>query len=479
LLLAIAFQTGVFVVAQRDVPVDDALAYTEQAYAIAQDPTGYFHTPANHPFTMRVGITVPLAALFAVFGVSQITANLPSLFAAIVTLLVVYAAAPTARAKRTGLGFACACTALVVYSTELNADLLCGAASAVSLLLLSRRDRAGWIAAALAAWFFAFLVKETTIWFAPAWLYAIVVDVRTLGWRATARRFAPPLVLGLTLAAGYLAVCAQVWGDPLARVTGINALSGEHLWTPRGRSNGWWLQRLTWAPVRTYIAVFGVAVIVAIVGARRVRGRERLWVVALASFLLIYWFGSASTRAYVPLPLGVHRMLMVGLPCVVVVAALAADALAWRRWIAVLAIAATVTPFTAALVRAVRAEHPEQATHRAIHADLAAPGEVVVVCPDFRCIVAIPFELGYQVPPRLRLVSVVDFARAPPPAPGTRVRVVVKRVRRRVTMFADATTMHAIDALGLPRVYWHRDLRLYDAGDGARLHETLRPLLAP
>jgi 4-amino-4-deoxy-L-arabinose transferase-like glycosyltransferase len=124
LLLAIAFQIVVFVVGRRDVPNDDALAYADNAYKIGVDPTAYFQAPTNHPFVTRVGITLPLAAIFQVLGVSAWTTNLPSLLAAIVVLLVTYAAAPTARAKRIGLGFACASTALLQYGTELNADLL-------------------------------------------------------------------------------------------------------------------------------------------------------------------------------------------------------------------------------------------------------------------------------------------------------------------------------------------------------------------
>ena len=175
---------------------------------------------------------------------------------------------------------------------ELNADMLCGAATAVSLLLLTRRDRAhgaAWIAGAVLCWFIAFLIKETTIWFAPAWLYAVSVDVRRDGWRHTGRRYAPAIALGIVLVAAYLVACAHVWGDAFARMTGINVIAGDHLWSSRDRSLC--CRRLLWGPPsRSRHLRHGVLVAV-VAHAASVTGPCR--VVAMPSSLFL--FCSAST----------------------------------------------------------------------------------------------------------------------------------------------------------------------------------------
>jgi hypothetical protein len=48
--------------------------------------------------------------------------------------------------------------------------------------------------------------------------------------------------------------------------------------------------------------------------------------------------------------------------------------------------------------------------HRAIHAEVAKPGRIVVVCPDFRCLIATPLKFGFAVPSRMYLVGAGDFA---------------------------------------------------------------------
>ena len=198
--------------------------------------------------------------------------------------------------------------------------------------------------------------------------------------------------------------------------------------------------------------------------------------VATAAYLLLYWVGSGSTTEYVPLPLTHRRMLMTALPCVLVIAALATDVLPWRRWVTTVVTALVVLPFIVTVAFDVARERPETAMSRVIRDDFAAPGNVVVVCPDFRCRTAIPFAFGFRLPPNLQLVNVVDFASAPDPAPATRVRVVVKPYARE-RLYGGTSIVQPIEALGLRPMYSHRRMRLYDAGDGTQLHAVLRPLL--
>ncbi|HLL22686.1 MAG TPA: glycosyltransferase family 39 protein, partial [Kofleriaceae bacterium] len=310
LAIAVVVQLVVFFAMPRDTPASDPLAYAENAYAIATNFDAYFTDPPNHPFAMRVGLTMPVAAMYRVFGAPSIITHLLSLLATLAILLVVYCAAPSARAKRFGIAFATCSSTLVLHGTILHVDLVCGAATAWMLFFLCRRDRSTWwTAAAVVMWFVAFLIKETAIWFAPAWIYVLVADVRGAGWRHGVRAYAAPLAVAAVLGTTYLAICAHVWGDPLARFTGTEALVGQHMWSAERFSTTQWLERLTWGPPWLFVTKFGAVFVVACLGARCVAPRERPWLVGTVGFLVIFWFGTTSSHAYEPLPL-IPRMVL-------------------------------------------------------------------------------------------------------------------------------------------------------------------------
>jgi hypothetical protein len=294
LVLALVLETAIVVASQGDIPTADPLWYAVIGNRIAIDPSEAFAAPTTHPFEMRIGLTVPLAGLYRVFGVSTLVTDLPCLLAALAILLVVYAAAPTPRAKLVGLVLGVASAALVREASVLSVDLPSAALMACSILWLSRRDRprgSRWLIAAVGAWFAAFLVKETALWCLPVWLYAIVRDLRDAPWRRVARRFAPAIAVGAALAAGYLVLCAHVWGDAWARFAGVEDLTNEHTWSMNHSSAGAWLWRLAWQPPRLFWRMFGVTLIPAIAAGWLVRGRERLWWVATATIALLFWFG--------------------------------------------------------------------------------------------------------------------------------------------------------------------------------------------
>src|ERR1044072_5857532 len=94
-LAAVALLLIVFsIVGQGDMPASDPIWYGN----IAHDPAAVFAGTETHPFVMRIGLTMPLALFYQLFGVSPWTTNLPCLLAALGIVAVVYAAAPTPRA---------------------------------------------------------------------------------------------------------------------------------------------------------------------------------------------------------------------------------------------------------------------------------------------------------------------------------------------------------------------------------------------
>ena len=479
LVLALVIETVIALVGQPDYILGDPLWYAAVANDVAHD-FGVFSPAEIHPFVMRVGLTVPVALFYKLFGVSTLVTNLYPLLAALGLIVVVYFAAPTPRAKLLGLVLAVFCTSLLSNATVLYADLPCATLMAAAVLCLARRDRprgAWWIAGAAVATMAAFLVKETALWTGVVWLYVIVIDARG-DVRAAARRFAPGLAVGAVLAVGYLALCAYVWGSPLARFTGIDALTYEHTWTRGNEEAPQLLDRLTWQAPWLFIQQFKALLIPGIAAFWLVRGRDRIWLVALAAFALLYWFGSGSLSAYTPLPIR-PRMVMPVLPPLLVCATLALDAAidraraarrSWHLPVAIVLGLALVAPAARAMF--VLATRPQPETAAFMHVRREARNTtrpILLVCNYRRCPSLASFYFEFDVPPHVTVTDAVDFARRPKPE-GVLVRALVNTNRAR-----DLDNVHQkIDALQLPVLFGHRYLRLYDAGDGTQLWQALQ-----
>ena len=477
LLLAITLFVASFSLGQQDMPPDDPLYYAEYAHDIAADPHAAFTDPSTYPWNMRIGLTLPIAGAYRAFGVSRATTNVPCLLATLAILLVAFAAVSTPRAKWLVVVFAATCSPLLRHGATLNADLPCGALLACSILALSRRDGPrGSLAVALgiAAWFWAFLVKETAIWAIPIWVYAIVVDLRSTPLRAVIARYAPGIALGVVLAAGYLALCAAVWGDPLARFHGIQELTFAHGWTMHDKGLHAWLERLVWGPAILVALMFRALLIPAVLGAWLVRGRDVLWLVMLLTMLGGFWFGSSSISAYEPLPLW-PRMVLPALAPLLIVAALGADAALdrlrpgrWRAAFVAILVISLVVPATMQLAGNVRRERPELEAYRELDAELETGAHVTLVCSDRWFPTLVRFAWGFEPPANLTLVTAQDFPRLPLPA-GDHVRAIVNLGRG-----ADIPAVRAIEALSLRPIVSRGQVRLYAVDDAEGLRAALR-----
>jgi hypothetical protein len=477
LLVAAIVYVALFLALQRDLSASDPLWYAARAHELAFHPARLFAAHNNYPFVMRLGLTGPIALAYRLFGVSTLTTNLPCLLAGLGTLGLAYAAPSTPRGKALAVLFALLCTPLVADAHELAPDLPCAAVMAASVLCLSRRARPrgpGWVAAAVAIWFAAFQIKEVALWLAPVWGYAVIGDLRHRGRRWVARTFAPALVLGAALAAGYLALCAALWGDPLARFHGIDDAASTHEWSLVGKPAAAWIARLTWQPALLLWHMFRVALVPVVASPWLVRRRDRIWIVAAASIVLLYWFGSATATIYLPLPI-LRRMMLPALPAIVVVAALATDAAldrgaGARVLAAVLAVCLAVPSVHVVLTNLAAVARPEEAAFAALRREVTGTTErVVLVCGDPRCPPIAAFYFGFDPPAHLDIVMAADFAAAPPPHQA-RVRLFTHLSRAGGVARPIAQTA---DVLALPAIVWHPELRLYDAGDGARLHAAL------
>jgi hypothetical protein len=353
---------------------------------------------------------------------------------------------------------------------------------AVSVLFLQRR----WFAAAMCAWFAAFLVKETALWCAPIWLYVIARELRRESWRicVVGRRFAPAAAVGIVLVLGYLALCAWLWGDPFARFHGIDRAVASVGDNP-SYAQAWVLNvgRMTWQVPQLLLRIFGATLVLVVAGFWLVRRDERIWIVATATIVLLYWFGSSQLGAYTPLPISV-RLLVPVLPFALVTASIAADEALARMRRAPLRVVCMVAFAVLVAVPALRKtaseftrRRPETAAFAALRDEVTTdPAQrIVLVCGEPKCIAISRFYFGFEDPPNLQVMFARDFAAAPLSA-GVRVRALVNMTRasgiRRVSPQLDMTA--AIDGASLPAIVNYSDVRLYDAGDGAQLHAALQ-----
>jgi len=485
LFIAIAALVAIFLRGRPDLAASDPLWYATIAHQLSTHPSDLFALHDLHPFVMRLGLTVPIAVMYRLFGVSDLTTNLPALFGAVTILVVLYASAASARGRWIALGVGVFSTALIQNSLVLNVDLPCAALMSVSIVCLARRDRERgqwWLVAMVVAAFAAFLVKEVAVWCVPVCLIAIVSDIRATGRQAIARTL-PAVGTGFILATAYLVFCKVMWGDALARFHGIDALTYDHAWALHGQNVGAWVGRLTWEPPALFAKLVGVAIIPALLAPFLVTGRDRVWLLAAGTFVLLYWFGSSSLSAYAPLPIS-PRMALPVLPPLLVCAALAIDhlidvagaSLPKRAGVLILALTIALPSLNSDRTFLARSR-PEAASFAELRSEAtSAPGKsFTLVCAEPRCEPIAVYQFGFDVPPNVHVVMANDFANAPIPAAEI-VRTLVNRPRASGAARTDPKQDRTkpILALGLPRLAGNDQVMLLDAGDGTSLWNALR-----
>jgi len=475
---------ALFAEGRPDFVASDPLWYASIARQLETAPKSLFALHDLHPFVMRLGLTTPLAVLYRLFGVSDVTTNLPALLAALTILIVVYTTASTPRAKLVALGIGVFSTALIQNALILNVDLPCAALMAVSIACLTRNDGprgAWWLVGTVVAGFAAFMVKEVAVWCVPVWIYAAAVDLRARSWRAWIARYAPAVATGVALGGAYLGFCAVMWDDPLARFHGIDALTYEHTWALHGQTAHAWIARLTWQPPVMFAKLVQFTLVPALLSPWLVRGRDRIWCVAASTFVLLFWFGSSSLSAYAPLPLS-PRMALPALPPLLVCAALAFDRLidhaAGSRWrvaaVILLGVVIAVPPLRAGMT-VLRRVRPEKTAFDELRREAATTQPLMIVCAEPRCVAIGGYYFGFDPPPNVQVVFAGDFAAGPAPT-GARVRALVNTARSHGFAKTDPNSdrADAITALGLPQLAGDHNIQLLDAGDGTRLWSALR-----
>ena len=283
---------------------------------------------AHHPFNDRLGITVPTAALYGLFGISGWTVSLWPLIASLATVAAVYSAARHSfgsTAARLSALLLATNPVQVEYAAHLLPDVVASAFLfvAMALYLGARETEAGGgrgrpaTAGALGtlALFAGFMSKTTVVWAFPFLLALLVLDLV----RGRNRRFwGAVLAMGVSCIGLFLFGYYLATGSPLHVLESIEGSHNVSVASFDGKDPSKIVHRLTRAPLQFLGRQLGygcptllaVPALVHLVRRRAwLPSGLRVWTAYLLVVLFSFWFGSTSLEAYNPLPVSA-RFLM-------------------------------------------------------------------------------------------------------------------------------------------------------------------------
>jgi hypothetical protein len=246
-------------------------------------------------------------------------------------------------------------------------------------------------------------------------MLAGVSDVRSGEATERIRRFYRPAVLtAFCLGVAYLAFCYAVWGDPLARVKTVQALTGGHLWSWSDASGSALRARLLTDPMKQLLRQYGpLLLILGASGFLLAPSQVRQWGIYSACCVGFYWFGSTSFTQYEPMPIS-DRMLLPFTPGLVILAAYAASRITvthvsaiGRRMPMYAVLLLTAIPFLQFVNSWRYADRAEAEAMAVLQHDVSASPDAphILVCSDERSAEALSFYFGYRPPDNLRIVS--------------------------------------------------------------------------
>jgi hypothetical protein len=399
----------------------DPWLYARDAWRLA-DGKFFVLSDPHHPFTHRLGLLVPVAALYRLFGVSERSSLLFPLLCALGIIAVVLSALSTPRARLSGVAFALTCVPLLRGSVTLGSDLPVAAWMSAFALCVANRDlssrdiaplarRVGAGAAAAAAASLAFLAKEIAIWLGPFVVAVFILDLRRCRVRSLAT-FYLSLVGGLALfAVGYAWFCWHAWGDPWVRFSSIEHIASFHNWGKRPS----WLTRLTVEPPAFFFGQFGLVGVAAMVGLVTLPGKATTWKVYTFVMVAFVWLSPTSLSRLAPLPLD-SRFALPCVPGIIVLAALLVEHWSsagprWNRGALALALGAAFLGVRPYATRTLRSYAVEKDAMRLIvdRARDLPSRPLTLVCADPRSPEYVLMYFGFRPPPQFRAVFLPEY----------------------------------------------------------------------
>lgn len=431
LLLVLLSYCMLWLISPQLFKVGDPWGYSEIAAHVARSEGFGDH---NHLEVIehRIGIILPTALFFKLFGVSILTTNITPLLSSLLIIVIVWLSLPDKRSRCIGAILSLTSIALLRSATELLPDVTATAFMALSFyfLLLRKKvvhEQGGRLSvlipiAAMTALFIGFIAKLTAYWAIPLWFWAFAVDFNSEDKTVLLRRFYfPAILLGLILGIGYLVACEMVWDDPLARFKALQAAAPTHYWRWDDPSLWEIIKRMTVGPVIVCIGFLGVTIAPLAMLSIVVTPRPVFyWAYYGLVCLFFFWFGTTSFSEYQPLPLE-GRMVTPMLPASLILAAYLISQLSvyskrpsWINSCLPVFLILTISGLQLAIyLRDWKAEE-KFSEIKAINAVRERVNEspsknFILLCSDEWSPDALEFYFGYRYPENLKAVYLGDF----------------------------------------------------------------------
>ena len=420
LALGLVFMLVIWARFPHTFEASDPWAYARRAHAITQGT--YLERAGDHPFDQRIGVSFPVAAVYATLGVTPRSTHTVPLLAGLLLLAWVWVVLPDARSRGFGVLLAATSVPLLEATAHLFPDLIATVPMLASLTLLWRRSElAGrpeglWYGALAAAiWMLAFLAKETAVWALPVFAVCAGLDLAARRGDLLRRFHVPAVACGAVLGAAYLGGSALAYGNPFARFSGIERLADGHLWSRGGPPV---VARLLDEPFAFFEGELGTVCVLALLSVLVLPRQLRFWAYLGGFFVLMLWLGSASLTAYRPLPL-FPRMALPALGPLLVIGGFFAAWLTRRSTHRLalpigLAIVGLLTFHPVRTFVASWVKDPEQKALRDLREELAKqPGQsALLVTADSRSAEFVPIYFGFRIPENLVVTSAQDVTDA-------------------------------------------------------------------
>ncbi|WP_425638860.1 hypothetical protein ACPUEN_04515 [Algoriphagus yeomjeoni] len=269
----------------------------------------------DYHFSSRWGAYVPAGLIGLIFGFDPHKISLISLLSYVITIFLLVKVLPKASLTWVLVGWICTQVYLLHFLTKVYPDsLLVLWTTLLPVAATSRKSKPIFSGILMiSALFIGFITKETIVFLAPFPLLLFYFDLKEkeLNWRFYYSLIGTAILLGIA----YLGYFWIEFGNPLHRITSINA--GHYISDYTYADKGFWsiLERLTILPVLTFVEraywpwmVFAVPGIIE--GWKGGNSAARVFSLALACLLIGFWFMSSTLAFYNPIYLNPRHLII-------------------------------------------------------------------------------------------------------------------------------------------------------------------------
>ncbi|MEN2281990.1 hypothetical protein AAGF08_07605 [Algoriphagus sp. SE2] len=295
----------------------DGITFSDDVYYLLAGKSFWAGTMEvnSYHFSSRWGAYVPSGLIGYIFGFHPHIISGFSLLSYLCTLFILYQVLPDKKLTWILVIWFCTQVYFLHFLTKVYPDSALVLWVTIIPVAASYRNKQPILSGTLLvlALFIGFLTKETIIFLAPLVLILFLFDRKN---KSVSAAFYVSLVIsGLLLAGLYLAYFWIQFGDPLYRITSINA--GHYISEFTYADKGFWsiLERLTITPITTFVEraywpwlVFAIPGIYQ--GLKSKKSFEFTFALAFLCLFVGFWFMSSTLEFYNPIYLNPRHLII-------------------------------------------------------------------------------------------------------------------------------------------------------------------------